>query len=431
MNIASEHPRRTHPYWPWPSLCRQIGRLLMAGTVLLLANMTQAKATDSNTINVAIGYLELSTPSAPLLSNVLPPPDDNGEQGAILGIADNNQGARFLGLHYGLKSKRSDSLEVLLEQAQQWHTQGVRYLVTHMPAPALKTLSQAWQGKPMLIMNAGAPDNGLRTTECLSNVLHTLPSRAMLTDALGQWLIQRRLGRWLIIEGQQADDNAFANSVRRTAKRYGARVVAEKTWTFESDLRRSAQTEVPLFTKTREYDAVIVADERGDFGEFIPYNTWYPRPVAGTQGLTPTAWHRVVEQWGAAQLQSRFDKQTGRWMTDKDYAAWAAVRAIGEAIASQPAKQFSALATDNPAPLQSYLLGSEFQLAGFKGRKLTFRSWNGQLRQPIPLVQPRALVSQSPQQGYLHPVTDLDTLGFDRPESRCALGQSNDSDGGR
>lgn len=406
-------------------------RRLLPLLFLCILTTTPALAQKAAVIEVPIGYLELTLPSPPLLSNVLPPPDDNGEQGAYLGVADNNQGARFLGLNYQLHSKRSEALDELIQQSQQWHQNGVRYLIANLPANALEQLSRAWQGKPMLILNAGAADNALRTRQCLANVLHTQPSRAMLTDALGQWLIHRRLSRWLLIEGQHSDDKAYANSIRRTAKRYGAKIVAEKTWTFESDLRRTAQTEVPLFTKTREYDAVVVADERGDFGEFIPFNTWYPRPVTGTQGLTPTAWHRVVEQWGAAQLQNRFDKQAKRWMTDKDYAAWAAARAIGEAIASQPSSQFQALAQQDPRPLQVYLLSERFQLAGFKGRKLTFRSWNGQLRQPIPLVQPRALVSQSPQQGYLHPHTDLDTLGFDLRESRCRLDSSTVSTGGR
>jgi hypothetical protein len=36
-------------------------------------------------------------------------------------------------------------------------------------------------------------------------------------------------------------------------------------------------------------------------------------------------------------------------------------------------------------------------------------------------VHPRALVTTSPQDGFLHPVTDLDSLGYDRPESRCRL----------
>ncbi len=45
----------------------------------------------------------------------------------------------------------------------------------------------------------------------------------------------------------------------------------------------------------------------------------------------------------------------------------------------------------------------------------------GQLRQPVLLVTPTALVSVSPQQGYLHQRSLLDTLGYDEPESKCRL----------
>jgi ABC transporter substrate binding protein (PQQ-dependent alcohol dehydrogenase system) len=50
---------------------------------------------------------------------------------------------------------------------------------------------------------------------------------------------------------------------------------------------------------------------------------------------------------------------------------------------------------------------------------LTFRDWNGQLRQPVLIVAPRMLISVSPQEGFLHQVTELDTLGIDEPESAC------------
>ena len=156
---------------------------------------------------------------------------------------------------------------------------------------------------------------------------------------------------------------------------------------------------------------VVVADERGDFGEYVPFNTWLPRPVVGTQGLSPVGWHRVVEQWGAAQLQSRFQDLASRWMTSTDYASWAAVRSIAEGV--------TRTGSNDATKLRNYIRSDQFQLAGFKGRKLSYRSWNGQLRQPIALIHPRALVSQSPQQGFLHPVNELDTLGFDKPEVHC------------
>ena len=66
---------------------------------------------------------------------------------------------------------------------------------------------------------------------------------------------------------------------------------------------------------------LVIADENDYFGEYFPYQTELPRPVAGTQGLMATAWHRAHESWGAVQLQRRFEDQAERWMTEYDFAA--------------------------------------------------------------------------------------------------------------
>jgi hypothetical protein len=43
------------------------------------------------------------------------------------------------------------------------------------------------------------------------------------------------------------------------------------------------------------------------------------------------------------------------------------------------------------------------------------------LRQPILLSDGRVIVSVSPQEGFLHQHSELDTLGYDRPETKCRL----------
>ena len=178
-------------------------------------------------------------------------------------------------------------------------------------------------------------------------------------------------------------------------------------------MRRSASAEVPTFTQDLpEHDVLLVADEIGDFARYIPYNTWTPRPVAGSEGLVPQGWARVVEAWGAAQLQSRFRKLAGGEMGPRDYAAWAALRAVGEAATRTSASDAEAL--------RAHLLGPDFELGGFLGSPLSFRPWDGQMRQPIPLVTERAVVATAPLEGFLHPVSEMDTLGTDAPESLCA-----------
>jgi ABC transporter substrate binding protein (PQQ-dependent alcohol dehydrogenase system) len=360
-------------------------------------------------LQVQIGYLGYRPDPGPLLSNVIPEPADAGQRGAELAIIDSNSTGAFLNQRYSLTTATVDTPDALLAAAQAQHAQGLRLFVVNAPAASLRQLSAALPDS--LLFNAGSPDDSLRSTDCLGNVLHTLPSRAMLADALAQFLVVRKWQKALLIVGPTEDDQAYAAALRRAAKRFGVRLVAEKAWRFDNDQRRSAQADMPLFTQTAEYDVVLVADERGDFGEYVPYQTWYPRPVAGTQGLTPTGWHKTVETYGAAQLQKRFEALAGRWMNDRDFAAWMAVRSVASAV--------SKLRQVEPMAIRDLEISEQLPLDGFKGRKLSYRAWNGQLRQPIPIVQPRALVSTSPQEGFLHPTNEMDSLGYDKPEVTC------------
>ncbi|BAN48878.1 ABC transporter substrate-binding protein [Metapseudomonas resinovorans] len=360
-------------------------------------------------LEVRIGYLAWEPERGPLLSNVIPEPLDAGLRGAELAIIDSNSTGRFLKQRYNLDAAPSATPEALLARARALHDQGLRLFVVNAPAEQLLQLADALPDS--LLFNAGSASDELRGAQCRANLLHSLPNRAMLADALAQFLAVRRWQRWLLVTGSTADDQAYAAALRRAAARFGGKIVGEKPWTFDNDQRRSAQADIPLFTQASEYDVVLVADERGDFGEYLPYNTWYPRPVAGTQGLTPTGWHKTVETYGAAQLQKRFEELAGRWMNDRDFAAWIAVRSIASAV--------TRLKTADAQAIRKLALSADLPLDGFKGRKLSYRDWDGQLRQPIPLVHPRALVSTSPQEGFLHPTSELDSLGFDRPETAC------------
>lgn len=380
-----------------------------AVTCLLALTWATAGQAAEAPLQVQIGYLGYRPDPGPLLSNVIAEPTDAGLRGAELAIIDSNSTGAFLNQRYSLIDATVDNPEDLLAAAQKQHDQGLRLFVVNAPAASLRQLSAALPDS--LLFNAGSPDDSLRSTDCLGNVLHSLPSRAMLADALAQFLVTRKWQKALLIVGPTLDDQAYAAALRRAAKRFGLQLVAEKAWRFDNDQRRSAQADMPLFTQTAEYDVVLVADERGDFGEYVPYQTWYPRPVAGTQGLTPTGWHKSVETYGAAQLQKRFEALAGRWMNDRDFAAWMAVRSVASAV--------SKLREVDPMNIRQLEISEQLPLDGFKGRKLSYRPWNGQLRQPIPIVQPRALVSTSPQDGFLHPFNEMDSLGYDKPEVTC------------
>ncbi len=364
-------------------------------------------------LNVDILYLRAQPTLRPVLSSVRRAPGDEGLAGALLAAGDNNTTGRFLDQHYRIESFQSAEGTALVDAALAWVAGGGELIVADLPGEQLRALAAHEELARVLVINAGSRDDTLRREHCRAYLLHTAPSRAMLADALAQHAAVRRWRTWLLVRGDYPEDRAFASALQRAAQRFGLRISDTRTWTFATDQRRFAALEVPLFTQADDYDVTLVADEAGDFGEYFPYNTWLPRPVAGTQGLTPTTWHWSLEQWGATQLQNRFVAAAGRDMTALDYAAWLAVRAIGEAV--------TRTGETGAAKLYPFLLSDDFQLSAFKGRRLSFRSWNGQLRQPILLVQPNARVAEAPAEEFLHPVTALDSLGYDAPEVTCSM----------
>lgn len=388
----------------------KFGRMAAVATAAFTLSATGAFGADGGPVRLAFLTAEREIP--PALSNLDPSPSDEGVAGATLGAADNAAAGRFLKQTYEME-KVVVELDGDVDAAfSGLIAAGHRMIVLDLPGETAARLARRPDAADALLFNATSPDDDLRGDKCAANLLHTIPSRAMQADALAQYLVVKRWTKWFLVTGPRAEDKLYADAVRAAAKKFGAKIVAEKAWTGEHDARRTAQAEIPVFTQgTGAYDVLVAADEIGDFGDYLLYRTWDPRPVVGTQGLVPAAWSRAHEQWGAAQLQSRFLKQSGRRMTSRDWGAWAAVRTVGEAAARTKSA--------DPKLLAAYIRGPDFNLAGFKGVPLSFRPWDGQLRQPVLLSADRSLVSSSPQDGFLHPRTPLDTLGADAPESKC------------
>ncbi|BBL72185.1 ABC transporter substrate-binding protein [Methylogaea oryzae] len=360
-----------------------------------------------------IVYLTQEHEAPPALSNLDPVVTDKGLQGARLAIVDNNTTGQFTKQHFTLKEVRVPQDGDVASAYKQTAGNGAHHVIVDLPAAQLLTLADLPEAADDLIYNAAAPDDALRNEQCRANTLHLMPSRAMRADALAQYSHFKRWKEWFLVVGPTEEDKLLAAAYKRAAKKFGVKIVEERAWSHDYDARRTAQSEVASFTQDVDYDILVVADEAGDFGDYLSYRTSLPRPVTGTQGLVPAAWHRAHEQWGAVQLQNRFRAQAGRWMQDEDYAAWLAVRAVGEAATRAKSVEF--------AKVRDYLRSDAFALAGFKGKPLSFRRWDGQLRQPMLLADSRSLVAVAPLEGFLHQKNEMDTLGFDEPESKCRL----------
>ena len=360
---------------------------------------------------VPVTYLREVAPPRAVLSNLDPVPEDLGLAGARLGIADNATTGRFLGQDYTLSEVAVPEGGDVLAAARA-ALAASPFLVLDAPDATILAVADLPEAQGALIFDIASGSDALREADCRANVLHTAPTRSMRSDALMQFLQSRRWTDLAMIAGTYDDDVDYAEALRASAEKFNLRLRGEKTWAFDADMRRSAAQELPIFLQDLpDHDILLVADETDDFARYVAYNGWTPRPVAGSEGLTPVGWSPVMEQWGAAQLQERFEDGSARDMAPKDYAAWVAVRSIGEAVTRTNGA--------DPAALRAYMLSDAFALDGFKGRPLSYRSWNGQLRQPIAVTAPRAVVVMAPLDGFLHPVSELDTLGRDEPETAC------------
>ena len=389
---------------------------LLAVSALVAGVPWAPMAAAQDGIEYRAAVLRVDAPGPMPISRLDLPPDDLGFAGASLGTADNATTGSFMQQTF-LAETVAATPETVEAEMQELLDAGVWWIVTLADAETTVRLADL-AGDQALVLNASATDDRLRGEDCRANLLHVAPSDAMVADALAQFLVWKRWIDWFLIEGSHPEDQALAAAYRRSAEKFGAEIVEERVFEDTGGARRTdsgtvqVQGQMPTFTqRAPEHDVVVAADRAGVFAAHLPYHTWDPRPVAGSAGLVPETWHPAHEAWGATQWQTRFEREANRTAWDEDYQVWMAIRVLGEAATRTQGGDF--------ATIRDFVLSDRFDLAAFKGQKLTFRDWDGQLRQPILLTADTVVASVSPQSEFLHQTSQLDTLGTDRPETTC------------
>ena len=375
---------------------------------------------------VSVGYLREIPDSPRPASRMDNEPDDAGIAGAKLAIQENNAGGQFTGDLYSLDVRSVASPDAALGAMQKLYDTGHHYIIADASADTLLKLSDWAKGKDILLFNIRATDVSLRQENCRANVMHVVPDRYMLADALAQYLVIKKWTNWLLVHGSTPGDLAYADAIRRAAGRFGATIVDQREYKDVSGGRRDDVGVIPpgkqasvdaTFAADPNYDVIIVADEDQLFGPYMPYRGGgKPRPVAGTTGLVATTWSPGHEKWGATQMNNHFEKDFNRLILPIDYQGYVAARTVGEAVTRNHGEPFAKVA--------AFVHGSELQLAPFKGIKQQYRPWDGQFRQPILIATDKVPVSMSPQRGFphaSHPDIEMDTLGIDQPESTCKM----------
>jgi ABC transporter substrate binding protein (PQQ-dependent alcohol dehydrogenase system) len=283
---------------------------------------------------------------------------------------------------------------------------GAAVLLVDLPTDWLLAVVDAVK---LPVLNLSDPADRLRAQDCRARLFHLMPSERMRADALAQTLVSRKWTQLLLLVGPSPADQLRSATVQASMKRYGLKAVASKPFKMSADPRERDLANPLLLTAGANYDAVWVVDSDGEFARSLPYRTVLPRPVVGDAGLVAVAWHAQFERFGAPQVSRRFAKATRRPMTAHDWSAWMAGKAlVGAAVAAPKGP--------NAAWAQALV---KTPVDGSKGTAMTFRAWDGQLRQTLLLTDGQGVISQAPIEGLLHPSNVLDTLGADAPEKLC------------
>jgi len=392
-----------------------LNRILIVFISIQISGAALGASTDDLQI-VTIGYAEIVDDprydEKRAYARIRVKPHDRPVAGAEVAIRDSRIFARALNMNFELKRIETKNAGDLVAQIKYMNkNMGMQFFIIDADTEVLSFLAKATTEMNILLFNISESSDELRGLKCQAQLMHVIPSYAMLTDALGQFLVFKKWRKVLLLKGPEAGDAAFAAAFTRSAKRLGIDIDAVRDFVPGNDPRERDQNNIVLMTSGSDADLVFVSDIEGEFGRYVPYQTQNPLPVIGTEGLQAASWHWSWERHGAPQLNQRFERHAKRRMQSPDWAAWAAVKSIIESVLRTKSTNFETVG--------AYLRSDRLNLDAYKGNPVSYRFWDNQLRQPVLLHTYNAVTGRAPIRGFLHPTENMDSLGFDQGETGC------------
>jgi ABC-type branched-subunit amino acid transport system substrate-binding protein len=304
--------------------------------------------------------------------------------------------------------------------------EGVSVLVGGGDEAAAEALREVAREGKALFLNVGSASNRLRTERCDRHTFHLHASLEMHVGAAGLWLVEeKRLRRWAVL----SESAEVRRAVVTLAEARGATLVegvppesGTTDWrpTLER-LRAAAPEALWLGLRAGEVPGFLTqyaqASLAGELIGITPDAIGLPNvDPAGLSGVWPVMWHHTLEKYSARDLNSRYHRRFGQRLDGPSWSAWAAIKLVGEALLR---------AGTTPQLLLEYF-ASEPPFDGHKGRPLTFRRWDHQLRQPMYLARgKKAAPGESGASGVEViaelPRGDLDTIVLPPKDGGCRI----------
>ena len=333
--------------------------------------------------------------------------------GARLGLKDIKPFQRMAKVKFKLMSLRIKNIDTATNDIlNHINSNNIKIILLDLPVTKLSNVVNKISNLNIAVINISSKNNELRSSNCNQNLFHTIPSERMLSDSLAQYLSDKKWRKVLMLTGPLEIDKAKSESFIESAKQFGLKIIDNRNFLLGNDPRARDQNDLDFLTGSAKYDAVYISDTHKEFSYRVPFATHIPSAVIGSSGLTPRAWHWSYLRHGAPQVHGRFERMHQRRMTEEDWAAWIAMRAIAEALVRfKDNENFS---------FHDSFVSENFKLDGSKGPVLNFRKWNRQLRQPIMLSTDNWVTSIAPLESFVHRENNLDTIGIDSKTSKCS-----------
>ena len=266
-------------------------------------------------------------------------------------------------------------------------------------ALALSNVAEEYQ---ILFFNIGSASDALRDALCRRNTFHIEASATMYLHALTAWFTHAGFNRWFFIHEGTAEGEALYGQVLEALetrheepkpRQVGSAVVTEaSSYTEALKAIRDTSPNVVflLLNPLAQLDFLAQYENLGLDAEVIGF----PDPVTQTRtffaaaraaaprvgsGYRATLWEATLDAHGARELNERFFSRWGMPMDPPAWAAYTAVKILGNAVAATGFSESQSLAAHLVAA------GTEFEV--HKGANVSFRDQDHQLLQPLYIVQ--------------------------------------------
>lgn len=366
------------------------------------------------------------------------------EQGARMGEEEHAFNAELFGFEFAVDIERASGAEAVIAAADRLVEGGALAVAGGFDSLEASALSRWSVERGVPFLNIGSSDDRLRNDLCAPTSFHIEASAAMYLDALAGWYVRSGFRNWFVVVGDSSEAPQQLERLQWSLneRHFGARIAGRTSYSsgdridpMVAAIRRANADLVVLLLSAADQLLVLEQLEAAGIRALV---AGFPYPEAQTRAFMLAsrsaapqlgsdhrilAWEPTLDAYGAREFNARFMAMFGVPMEPTAWATYQAVKVVFEAAT------LGGSAT--PLDVATFISSPRGVFDVWKGIGVSFRAWDGQLRQSLYLskISPTRdepfslalLVGELPAiyMPGTDPVERLDQLGDPQSRSSC------------